>query len=65
MPNLTEAKTRARLINPQLERAGWNLSDRSQVRFEVPVVYLTGYGRFVAALNPAPVAIAQISSDSK
>ena len=37
MPNLNEAKTRALLINPQLERAGWNLSDHSQVQFEVPV----------------------------
>ena len=37
MPDYTEVKTRALLINPQLEKAGWNLSDRSQVRFEVPV----------------------------
>jgi type I site-specific restriction endonuclease len=37
MPDLNEAKTRAKLINPQLEKAGWNLSDRSQVQFEVPV----------------------------
>jgi type I site-specific restriction endonuclease len=37
MPDLNEAKTRALLINPQLERAGWNLSDHSQVQFEVPV----------------------------
>lgn len=34
----TEAWTRAELINPQLEKAEWNLSDRSRVRFEVPVV---------------------------
>jgi type I restriction enzyme R subunit len=37
MPDLNEAKTRALLINPQLERAGWNLSDHSQVQLEVPV----------------------------
>jgi hypothetical protein len=37
MPDLNEAKTRALLINPQLEKAGWNLADRSQVQFEVPV----------------------------
>ena len=37
MPDLTEAKTRALLIDPQLEKAGWNLSDRSQIQFEVPV----------------------------
>jgi type I restriction enzyme R subunit len=37
MADLNEARTRASLINPQLEKAGWNLSDRSQVQFEVPV----------------------------
>jgi type I restriction enzyme R subunit len=36
----TEAKARALLINPQLDRAGWKLSDHTQVRLEVPV---TGY----------------------
>ena len=35
--NLTEAQTRASLINPQLGGAKWTLSDRTQVRFEVPV----------------------------
>ena len=35
--NLNEAQTRAALINPQLAAAGWKLSDRTQVRFEVPV----------------------------
>jgi hypothetical protein len=35
-----EASERAKLINPQLPLAGWNLSDRSMVRLEVPV---TGY----------------------
>jgi type I restriction enzyme R subunit len=35
--DLTEAQTRATLINPQLAAANWKLSDRSQVRFEVPV----------------------------
>src|SRR5713226_2858673 len=34
---LSEAKTRAGLINPQLAAAGWDLSDRTRVRFEVPV----------------------------
>lgn len=37
---MSEAHTRATLINPALERAGWDLSDRTRVRFEVPV---TGY----------------------
>jgi type I restriction enzyme R subunit len=37
---LNEAQTRAVLINPQLVAAQWKLSDRTQVRFEVPV---TGY----------------------
>jgi hypothetical protein len=35
--DLNEAATRALLINPQLEKADWNLADRTQVRFEVPV----------------------------
>jgi len=35
--NLNEAQGRAALINPQLEAANWNLSDRTQVQFEVPV----------------------------
>ena len=34
---LSESQTRALLINPQLLAAGWKLSDRTQVRFEVPV----------------------------
>lgn len=36
-PRRNEARTRAELINPQLEKAEWDLSDRSRVRFEVPV----------------------------
>jgi type I restriction enzyme, R subunit len=35
--NLSESQTRVTLINPQLKVAEWKLSDRSQVRFEVPV----------------------------
>ena len=38
--DLNEARTRASQINPQLKSAGWDLSDHTQVRFEVPV---TGY----------------------
>lgn len=34
---VTEAQTRYSLIDPQLKRAGWNLSDRSQVGIEIPV----------------------------
>jgi type I site-specific restriction endonuclease len=41
---MREAQTRAQLINPQLERADWDLSDRTRVRFEVPV----------AGYDPAP-----------
>ena len=41
---LNESQTRAVLINPQLLAAGWKLSDRTQVRFEVPV----------AGYDPAP-----------
>ena len=36
--DLNEARTRAALINPQLAKADWKLSDRTRVRFEVPVV---------------------------
>ena len=35
--SLNEAQTRALQIDPQLRAAGWNLKDRTQVRFEVPV----------------------------
>lgn len=35
--NLNEALTRARLIDPQLGRAGWRLDDHTQVRREIPV----------------------------
>jgi type I site-specific restriction endonuclease len=34
---LNEAQTRALQIDPQLRAAGWKLSDRTQVRLEVPV----------------------------
>ena len=37
MPDRNEAATRKELIDPALERAGWDLGDPSQVRFEVPV----------------------------
>jgi type I restriction enzyme R subunit len=36
--DLNESATRSSLINPQLTTAGWKLSDRTKVRFEVPVV---------------------------
>lgn len=34
---ISEQKTRYSLIDPQLKKAGWNLSDRTQVGFEIPV----------------------------
>ena len=34
---ISEAQTRYNLINPQLKKAGWSLSDRTQVAFEIPV----------------------------
>ena len=34
---LSEAKTRALHIDPQLRAADWKLNDRTQVRLEVPV----------------------------
>ena len=37
MRTLSEAKTREEKIDPALAKAGWNLGNRSQVRFEIPV----------------------------
>jgi hypothetical protein len=37
MPDPTEADTREKLIDPALEKAGWDLQDPKQVRFEIPV----------------------------
>ncbi len=37
MPDLRESDTRKDLIDPALKRAGWNLNDPNQVRFEIPV----------------------------
>jgi type I site-specific restriction endonuclease len=34
---LREAATRQNLIDPALTKAGWNLANRAQVRFEIPV----------------------------
>ena len=34
---VSEAQTRLNLIDPQLKKAGWNLSDRSQIGLEIPV----------------------------
>ncbi|MBI5651441.1 MAG: DEAD/DEAH box helicase family protein [Chloroflexi bacterium] len=34
---LSEAQTRENKIDPALSKAGWNLANRSQVRFEIPV----------------------------
>ena len=35
--SLNEATTRQDLIDPAIAKAGWNLEDISQVRFEIPV----------------------------
>jgi type I site-specific restriction endonuclease len=35
--NINEAKTRQLLIDPAIQRAGWNLRDHQHVRFEIPV----------------------------
>ena len=37
MTNPTEAQTRRELIDPALERAGWDLNNPDQVGFEIPV----------------------------
>ena len=33
----TEAKTRRELIDPALQKAGWDVGDPNQVRIEIPV----------------------------
>lgn len=37
MHRITEAETRKEMIDPQLENAGWFLSDHTKVRIEIPV----------------------------
>ncbi len=37
LPRVSEKETRYSLIDPDLQKAGWNLSDRTQVGFEIPV----------------------------
>ena len=37
MSTPTESQTRKDLIDPALEKAGWNLGDFDQVRVEIPV----------------------------
>ncbi|MDQ6643831.1 MAG: DEAD/DEAH box helicase family protein, partial [Chloroflexota bacterium] len=37
MPGPNEAITRKEMIDPALQRAGWDLDDPDQVRFEIPV----------------------------
>ena len=35
--NINEKETRYSIIDPHLTKAGWNLADHTQVRFEIPV----------------------------
>lgn len=35
--NISEKETRYSIIDPLLRKAGWNLADHTQVRFEIPV----------------------------
>ena len=49
---INEQETRYSLIDPQLKKAGWNLSDRTQVGFEIPVpnydkTFITGFTDYV------------------
>jgi type I site-specific restriction endonuclease len=37
MPGMTEAVTRAKLVDPLLTNAGWNLKRSDAVAFEIPV----------------------------
>ena len=45
MPDrISERETRYSLIDPQIKKAGWNLSDRIQIGFEIPVI---GYDKTI------------------
>jgi len=45
MPDrISERETRYSLIDPQIKKAGWNLSDRTQIGFEIPVI---GYDKTI------------------
>jgi type I site-specific restriction endonuclease len=37
LQSFNESQTRYNLIDPQIKKAGWNLADRSQIGFEVPI----------------------------
>jgi type I restriction enzyme R subunit len=37
LPNQTEAQTRKQLIDPALQKAGWDVNNPDQVRIEIPV----------------------------
>jgi hypothetical protein len=37
MHKTSEAETRRKMIDPSLERAGWNLKNHAQVGLEIPV----------------------------
>lgn len=37
MRKISEAETRKKMIDPTLERAGWNLKNHAQVGFQIPV----------------------------
>jgi type I restriction enzyme, R subunit len=37
LDNKSEAKTRTELIDPAIQKAGWNINDKSQVDIEIPV----------------------------
>jgi len=39
---ISESKTRYNLIDPQLKKAGWNLTDCTQVGLEIPVAGYDG-----------------------
>ncbi|MCX6143331.1 MAG: hypothetical protein NTZ35_08935 [Ignavibacteriales bacterium] len=40
--HISESKTRYSIIDPQVKKAGWNLSERAQVAFEILVAEYDG-----------------------
>jgi type I restriction enzyme R subunit len=57
---ISEKETRYSLIDPQLKKAGWNLADRTQVGFEIPVsnydkTFITGFTDYCLHRNNGEV----------
>lgn len=56
---ISDAQTRYNYIDPQLEKAEWNLKDHTQVRFEIPV---NGYNQSSIGEIKLPTVISTLAS---